>query len=360
MEENKQPKDKKEQTEKEPSLKTGFLKKVWYSITKIEKYPEMAAQGAGKAMSYLMKIVACIALVLCFGLIYQTHNLVKDGTKYLQDEFPEFTYKEGILDVNSDQTIVINDSPIVGKIIVDTKTDNEEQINQYVKQIGVEENGIVVLKDKVLLKNVSVSGTISYNYRDILDSFQIKEFVKQDVLNYCNSGKIFTLYLSIFLTIFIYAFAIYFLTTLSNVIFLSAFGYITTYLARIKMRYVAVFNMSVYAITLSVILNILYIAVNIFTTFEVKYFQVMYVAVAAIYLVAAILILKTDFMKKQMELMKIVETQKIIREQMEKQEEKDKTDKKDNEEKQEKKEKKNKKQEEKDNSGGQEPEGSNA
>ena len=124
MEENKQPKDKKEQTEKEPSLKTGFFKKIWYSITNIEKYPEMAAQGAGKAMSYLMKIVACIALVLCFGLIYQTHNLVKDGTKYLQDEFPEFTYKEGTLDVNSDQTIVINDSPIVGKIIVDTKTDN--------------------------------------------------------------------------------------------------------------------------------------------------------------------------------------------------------------------------------------------
>ena len=25
----------------------GFFKKVWYSITKIEKYPEMAAQGVG-------------------------------------------------------------------------------------------------------------------------------------------------------------------------------------------------------------------------------------------------------------------------------------------------------------------------
>ncbi len=360
MEEKEQPKEEKVSTEKEPSLKTGFFKKVWYSITKIEKYPEMAAQGVGKAMSYLMKIVAFIALVLCLGLIYQTHNFVKDGTKYLQDEFPDFSYKEGTLDVNSDQTIVINDSPIVGKIIVDTKTDNEEQINQYVKQIGDEENGIVVLKDKVLLKNASVSGTISYNYKDTLDSFQIKEFVKQDVLNYCNSSKIFTLYLSIFLTIFIYAFAIYFLTTLSNVIFLSVFGYITTYLARIKMRYAAVFNMSVYAITLSVILNIIYIAVNIFVTFNIQYFQVMYVAVAAIYLVAAILILKTDFMKKQMELMKIVETQKIIREQMEQQEEKDK---KDNEEKQEKKEKKDKKQEdkkEKDSSGGQEPEGSNA
>ena len=68
--------------------------------------------------------------------------------------------------------------------------------------------------------------------------------------------------------------------------FLSVFGFITTYLARIKMRYAAIFNMSVYALTLSVILNILYIAVNIFITFDMQYFQVMYVSVARIYLVA--------------------------------------------------------------------------
>lgn len=89
----------------------------------------------------------------------------------------------------------------------------------------------------------------------------------------------------------------YLLTIISNVVLLSFFGYITTLLARIKMRYVAVFNMSAYALTLSVILNMLYVAVNIFVTFNMEYFQVMYVAVAAIYLVAAILILKADFMK---------------------------------------------------------------
>ena len=53
----------------------------------------------------------------------------------------------------------------------------------------------------------------------------------------------------------------YILTTLSNAIILSFFGYITTVLARIKMRYVAIFNMSAYALTLSTILNMLYIAI---------------------------------------------------------------------------------------------------
>ena len=344
----------------------GFFKKVWYSITKIEKYPEMAAQGVGRALSYLTKLVVCIALVLCIGMIYQTHNLAKQGVEYLQNNFPEFSYKEGTLKVESEEPIEIPQAPIAGKIIVDTNTENEEQINQYINKIGDTESGIVILKDKVLIKNAAVAGTISYLYEDTLKSFQISEFNKQDVINYINSGKIITLYVSVFLTIFIYAFVIYFLTTISNAIFLSVFGFITTYLARIKMRYAAIFNMSVYALTLSVILNILYIAVNIFITFDMQYFQVMYVSVAAIYLVAAILILKTDFMKKQMELMKIVEAQDVIRKQLEEKAEKEEEERKrktrEGKEKEQKDKSKNKEnnKEEKDNNVGEEPEGSNA
>ena len=139
----------------------------------------------------------------------------------------------------------------------------------------------------------------------------------------------------------------YLLTTLSNAVLLSAFGYLTTWLARIKMRYVAMFNMSVYALTLSTVLNILYIAVNIFIRFNMEYFQVMYVAVSAIYLVAAIFLLKTEFIKKQAELMKIAEAQEIVRKELEQkeiekkeQEEKKRRKEKDKEEENKKKEKK--------------------
>ena len=135
------------------------------------------------------------------------------------------------------------------------------------------------------------------------------------------------------------------------------------YLARIKMRYVAVFNMSAYALTLSVILNMLYVAVNIFVTFNMEYFQVMYVAVAAIYLVAAILILKADFMKKQLELMKIAEAEAIVKKEMEQEEkdnkEKEERRKKDKEEEKNNREQKKKDKEEKENLGN-EAEGSNA
>ena len=206
---------------------------------------------------------------------------------------------------------------LIGEVIVDTLTEDENIVNQYINEVIQNGEGVIVLKDRLIVKNSSVGGTINYSYKDTFEQWGIKEFNKQDVINYVKSSGMIKIYASLFLTIFVYSFIMYFLTTISNVVLLSIFGYITTLLARIRMRYVAIFNMSVYAITLSVILNMLYIGVNIFVTFSMEYFQVMYIAVAAIYLVAAIMILKSDFIKKQAELMKIAETEEIIKKEME-------------------------------------------
>lgn len=185
----------------------------------------------------------------------------------------------------------------------------------------------------------------------------ITEFTKQTVIDYANSTKVINLYVSMFITIFIYSFMMYLVTTLSNAVFLSIFGYFAAWIARIKMRFVAIFNMGIYALTLSTILNILYIAINIFIDFNMEYFQIMYVSVAAIYLVAAIFILKTEFLKKQAELMKIAEAQEIVRRELEQkeQEEKEEKEKKERQKKDKEEEKKKK-----DNNVGEEPKGSEA
>ena len=354
--------NKEKKVKKNSEKQSGFFNKLWNSIVKIEKYPDMAAEGLGRAIGYISKVVAILAIVLCLGAMYQTYQVVQKGVNYLQNEFPEFSYKDGVLNIQSEDVINIseNDS-IVGQTIIDTKAEDEQTINKYINEIEQAGSGMIILKNKVILKNGSVAGTINYDYKEISSQVGLTEFNKQDVINYANSSQIINLYASVFLTIFIYAFIMYLLTTLSNAVLLSAFGYLTTWLARIKMRYVAMFNMSVYALTLSTVLNILYIAVNIFIRFNMEYFQVMYVAVSAIYLVAAIFLLKTEFIKKQAELMKIAEAQEIVRKELEQkeiekkeQEEKKRRKEKDKEEENKKKEKK------KDNNVDEEPEGSNA
>lgn len=224
--ENNQENEKNEKNEqgKEVILKNGFFKKLWWSISKIEKYPNMAAEGFGRAISYLAKIVLILAIVFCLGIIYQTHGMVQEGIDYLQTSFPEFSYKDGILDVSSDEVIRISsENSFVGEVIIDTKTDDAEEVNKYIAEVEDVGDGLVILKDKVIVKNSEIAGDIRYNYKDIASQFNLNEFNKQDVINYANSSQMISLYISLFLTLLVYAFVMYFLTTLSNAILLSAF-----------------------------------------------------------------------------------------------------------------------------------------
>lgn len=353
-----------EKEEKKHTLKKGFFQKIWDSITKIEKYPDMVAEGLGKAFTYLCKIVAILAIVLCLGILYQTYQMLQEGIQYLKNEFPEFSYKDGILNVSSEEKIIIaEEDSYVGKTIIDTNTEDEQIINQYQNEIKESGSGMIILKDKVILKNRAVAGTINYNYNEVLGQMKITEFTKQSVIDDVNSSKMITLYVSIFIMVFIYSFIMYLLNTLSYVVFLSVFGYLTTWIIRIKVRYVAIFNMSIYAFTLSTFLNMLYIAINIFVNYNMEYFQLMYVTVAGIYLVAAIFLLKTEFLKQQAELMKIIEEQENVKKEMEEKEEQEKRERQKKDKEEEKKQKENEKKDEKkqdNNVGGEAPQGSNA
>ena len=119
--------EKEEQNEE--IIKTNFFKRLWYSISKIEKYPDMAAEGFKRALGYLVKIVMILTLVISAGMIYQTHILVQKGVNYLNNEFPEFTYKDGILSVASETELKINQEKLpIGEVIVDTNTDDEQKV----------------------------------------------------------------------------------------------------------------------------------------------------------------------------------------------------------------------------------------
>lgn len=341
----------------EKELKTGFFKKIWYSITKIEKYPEMAAEGVKRALTYLIRIIAILVVVISLGTVYRINSVLQKGINYLKNEFPEFSYSNGTLTVESENEVTIpKENSIYGEIIINTNDIAEEQENQYINIITQEGNGIVILKDKLVVKTSSTSELTTYNYKETFEPIELKEFSKQNVIDYATGSKIIGVYVALFLMLFIYSIIVYIISILTDTLLLSLFGYITTKLARIKMRYAAIFNMSVYALTLSILLNIIYIGINIFVPFAIKYFQVMYVAVATIYLVSAILILKSDMMSKQMEVMKIVEAEKEVKEQMEEEEHEQKQEK----ERKERKKKDKEKEKEENRNVPDEPEGSKA
>ena len=340
--------------EKKKRTYKGFFKKVYNSIVKIERYPEMAAEGLPKAFSYFAKLVAIFAIISCLGTIYNLNLMLKSGAEYLKNEFPNFVYQDGQLNIESENPIIYDNNEEFGKIIIDTNLEDEKKITEYTNEITQNENGLVILKEQIKVKTQSVMGIASYNYGELFGQMGITSFNKETVVNFINSSQIYSLYASVFVMIFIYTFVIYFLNLITYVIFVSIFGCIVNLMTKLRMRYVAIFNMSIYSITLSTILYMIYLGINIFTPFTIKYFEPMYISIATIYLIAAILILKSETIKRQMEIIKIQEVQKKVREDMQRRETEEKNENKkqgkdkedENKEKNEQKEEKEKNKEE--------------
>ena len=126
----------------------------------------------------------------------------------------------------------------------------------------------------------------------------------------------------------VWIYILYFSNFIVDTAILAALGYIVARISRIKLPYKANFNMAIHALTLPIILKLIYIVIHSFIGFEIKYFDWMYTTISYIYIVVAILMIKTDLINRQMELIKLQEEQIKVREQM-----KDEKDKEEPEEK---------------------------
>lgn len=348
----------KEENTNNVEIKKGFFRKIWYSIDKVEKYSELSAEGFGSAIKYLVILIVMLAIVSAGVTVFRTSKQMKQVSEYIKENAPEFTYSEGILNVDI-QEPMINESDSFGKIIIDTVTETENIEEQYINDIKNERRAVIILKDKLILKEAGAENKIAYKYEELFKELNITEFNKEDLASYLVSSVMMPLYLNLFLALFIYALVMQAMNTVFYIIIISIFGYLTSMILRLKIRYVAVFNMAVYSITLPTLLYIIYLGVNAFVNYTVAYFEVMYMLVATIYMIAALFILKTEFNKKQEEVQRIIEVEKEIKEEM-KQEENKNEDKEENKDTNKDSDKKEKSDNEEDTNNGEQPEGSNA
>ncbi|MBR6033173.1 MAG: DUF1189 family protein [Clostridia bacterium] len=186
----------------------------------------------------------------------------------------------------------------------------------------------------------SIGITYKFANSDLSSLAATQEYITQDMIDKLQTTPQGQLYVSFYLVSTIYIFGVYTVMAIIDVVLLSLLGLLTSRIIRISLRYSPIFNISIYSLTLSIVLNCIYVFINSFTNFEIKYFQIMYNAIAYIYLVTAILMIRSEMIKQELELAKLAEEQKKVREEIDEQTEKP-------EEKQEKPEKEEKEKEKK-------------
>ena len=117
--------------EKEKNTNINFFKKVWYSITKFEKYPDMAAEGIYKAIKYLVILMIILSLFLTISSLIETKKMILDLAQYIQDTIPDFSYQDGKISMDVEEPIILENIQYNGidYIIINPNTANSTESN---------------------------------------------------------------------------------------------------------------------------------------------------------------------------------------------------------------------------------------
>lgn len=328
--------------------KIGFFKRIFLSIKEFEQYVILASENISVAVKYLLKLMLIFVVVVTCIFMYQFYTYFQESIMYFNENIDEVNFVNGELNIDKgDKKEIINENSVIPYILIDTNA-NAETTEEYHKKLTEYESGIIILKDKIIYKNGLLSNGLEYKYSDILAKYNITEFNKQDVSNFINKASNFSSYISILIAMFISLYIIYTVSTIVDVFMLAVLGFIISRIAGMRMRFKATFNIGIYALTLPILLNVVYIIINNLTGFEIKYFSWMYTTISYIYVIVAILLIKTDFIDKQAELMKIIEEQEKVRQEIISKEEQKKNEEDKNENKDNKEEKKKQKKDEDD------------
>ena len=94
-------------------------------------------------------------------------------------------------------------------------------------------------------------------------------------------------------------------------------GEFVSIISKVNLNIKDAFKMAIYSTTLTFILNIVYVIVNAIFNYTIGYFNIMGMMVSYVYIVAAILLLKNNLIKRQQEVAKVAEEQEKIRKELE-------------------------------------------
>ena len=301
--------------EKIKTKKMNFFKKVRYSITKFEKYIEMSAEGIGRALKYILQITSIFVLIIALIGIFDANKGLNGFIKNIEDNAPDFKYTEGqltLVDSEENKVYTIQDTDFnFGKIIVDLNTEDQNIITEHENTIKSDSKtnnaGIIFLKDKVmqvakLPEGVEGETTISMTYDELVEGlFGSKdvEITKSNLIEFLNGNGRTNVLIINFTSYFIAYFIIYILSALIYTILLGIIGFAAAKVTKMKLTFKQLFAISAYAFTLSNILNMIYFTVNYFWGITIKYFDIAYIAIAYIYLIVVMFLIKFDSAKKK-------------------------------------------------------------
>lgn len=341
-------------TNTDKSKRMGFFTRIKRSIFNVEKYGEFLLEKTKVSIKYMLLLILILTIILSGVATYDFTKIVSRAYDYAKNELPNFTYSNGIIsfekyaegyDKELDLYNIIDSNPNITQEIVKKQVD---KVSDY-------SYGIIFLVNEVILVENGQPTEIPYEELESLYGSTIAN--KSELMEILDSVGVAGTSATYFIALLLAMYVTNLITYLLDIFMVCVFGYLVSRIVGIPLNFGRTFALSIYSMTLSLILSTIYSVVYTFTGFEIQYFSVMYLVIAYIYIIAAILIIKSDLIKQQVELKKIYKVEAEVRKELEEQKDEE-GDQEDEEEEDDKKEEKKKEKEEKEPLINREPDGS--
>ena len=297
--------------------KIGFFKRMKIAVFKLEEYGVFLGERLSKSFKYFFLLILLLTVVVVISESYSFYNMLNTGISYVKNELPEFSYSDG--NIKFDNNVEAYDRTYEFKLYVNTDDEvSEETLNLYKNDIYSTQDGLIILKDKLIyiIQGTSFEST----YTELFEKFNFSFSNKQDLVNLIDSVGASNIVIIYAFSSFISVYLVNIIYILGDLVVIAVFGYIASRICGIKFKMAPMITLSIYSLTLSIILTGIYNIVFALTGFVIKYFDIMYLLIAYVYIIAAIFMIKYDLIKQTQELQKIIEVQKQVKKESENEE----------------------------------------
>lgn len=306
----------------ESQKKMGFFKRIKIAVFKLEDYGMFLGERTSVAFKFFILLILLISLIISIASSYNFYKMTNRAYSYIQNELPDFNYENNTL--RFERNLEAYDYDYKFRLFINTDDDvSEDILKAYRESMYSDDVGLILLKDKAIY--VFDGEMIEQTYKELFENQNLSQFGinlsnKQELINNFQSIGFSSIIYVYFIANFISIFINNVITNLGYLFVVALFGYIAARFCGVRFKMAPMFALSIYSLTLSVILSGIYLVVYLLTGFIIKYFDVMYLLVAYVYIIAAILMIKYDLIKQSEELQKIIEVQKQVRKELKEEE----------------------------------------
>ena len=304
----------------------SFPKRFLTSIKDIDKYKYFTEMKLGRGFLYFLVLMIIFSLILSFASSYKmeiTKSFIADNISTL----PEFTIKDGVFHMESENPITIEDNTVLRTIYLVVFGDSLQNTNGisyksmvYLSNEAYNEEGaeltnnaglyLGLYSDRIIFKNdylvpyanIALVGssdantTISLNkfektYNELYDQAgMVKDLSKAQIAESVRNISVYSLLPSLIFGNLVK----YFVSNLISILAFALLGYVLNKILKTELKYGQLLNISFSAITLPVVLQIIYEVVRLFTGFEITYFLMLFSIISYIYIAAALYFIKSE------------------------------------------------------------------